>query len=144
MLSTLLACLLLWVFYLWSDRRRLLRIMDSSSTRKSPTKPRFINSQPNPGAQPTRSTSSRSKPIPPSTPRSEINFNALQKEVARRRKEGYKVSATTQNELYRLVRGDRGTVERLIKYGRARYPDRSEQWVWEKVIRDLERDRGYR
>ncbi|MBD1822904.1 hypothetical protein H6F51_10430 [Cyanobacteria bacterium FACHB-DQ100] len=50
----------------------------------------------------------------------------------------------TQNELYRLVQGDRRTVERLIKHGRERYPDKPEQWIWEKVIADLERDRGYR
>lgn len=51
------------------------------------------------------------------------------------------VSGTVQNKLYRLVKGDWKTAERLLQNIRRRNPTRSEQWVWEKVIWDLERDR---
>ncbi|GAP99129.1 hypothetical protein NIES2104_56870 [Leptolyngbya sp. NIES-2104] len=35
-------------------------------------------------------------------------------------------------------------IDRLLIHTRSRNPDRPEQWIWEKVICDLERDRGYR
>ncbi len=54
-----------------------------------------------------------------------------------------RVSAATQNQLYRLVH-DQQAVERLIEHTRSYNSGRSEQWIWEKVIHDLERDRGYR
>lgn len=198
MLSTLLACFLLWVLYLWLDRRRLLRVgslkrnpdikfSKSVSSGKSgrsaqsqrffgtvtPTssKPQFINSKPiseinrekrrakqvppdAPKKPPQKAGQPQPvqpvepvqeppqpeiKPAPPSKP--EINFDAIQRETAKRQENLRKVSPKTQNDLYRLVRGDRPTVDRLINHGRARYPDKSEQWIWEKTIADLERDR---
>ncbi|KAM3112876.1 hypothetical protein [Phormidesmis sp. 146-33] len=36
---------------------------------------------------------------------------------------------------------DRATAYRLFEEIRDRYPNRSEQWVWEKVKWDIERDR---
>lgn len=122
----------------------------------TPSKPKFLNSTPN--QKPTSSRNAQSQRFfdavtgqspPPrfesgSSPQPEINLNAIQRESVKRKEETRKVSVKTQNDLYRLVRGDRGTVERLIKYSRARYPDKSEQWIWEKAIQDLERDRGYR
>lgn len=49
-----------------------------------------------------------------------------------------------QQELYRLVYGDQAMADRLLKQARVRHPGKSEQWIWEKVVEDLERDRGYR
>ncbi|MCY6492202.1 hypothetical protein [Leptolyngbya sp. GGD] len=48
-----------------------------------------------------------------------------------------------QQRLYQLVYGDRAMAERLLRQARLRYPDRSEQWIWEKVVLDLERDRRW-
>ncbi|MGG6266298.1 hypothetical protein ACQ4M3_08880 [Leptolyngbya sp. AN03gr2] len=148
MLSTLFACLLIWVLYLWTDRRRLLRLVAphsgarsqqraftprSASSRKTPTQPRFINSQPNSGA---------TRPTQPPTP--QISFEQVRREAARRQRVRQGVSPHTEHDLYRLVRGDKAMVARLTEYERSRNPDRPEQWIWEKVIHDLERDRGYR
>jgi hypothetical protein len=33
-------------------------------------------------------------------------------------------------------------IERLLDIARRNSPDRSEQWYWEKILYDLERDRG--
>ncbi|NEO97985.1 MAG: hypothetical protein F6K58_04645 [Symploca sp. SIO2E9] len=40
-----------------------------------------------------------------------------------------------------LLNGDVSTAERLFDYVRLRYPGRSNSWVLEKVLYDLERDR---
>lgn len=47
-----------------------------------------------------------------------------------------------QPKLILLLNGDRQTAERLLRNARLRYPDKSEQWLFEKVIYDLTRDRA--
>ncbi|WP_059001220.1 hypothetical protein [Leptolyngbya sp. NIES-2104] len=198
MLSTLLACFLLWVLYLWFDRQRLIRFTHkpaptyqthrsstpkptkqkrnpryqrffdavTGQTRPQPTKPKFINSAPNsshtsqtsypqstpkppkeatPSPQPLQRSQPPTISRPPSSQhQSEINFDAIGREAARRRQDFAKVSSKTQYELYRLAHGDVKMIDRLLIHTRSRNPDRPEQWIWEKVICDLERDRGYR
>ncbi|MBF2003426.1 MAG: hypothetical protein IGS50_16060 [Synechococcales cyanobacterium C42_A2020_086] len=46
-----------------------------------------------------------------------------------------------RSRLLRELRGDRGAAERLLSHARLSYPGQSEQWYYEKVIYDLERDR---
>jgi hypothetical protein len=46
-----------------------------------------------------------------------------------------------QMKLIKLLHFDRAAAERLVESARAKYPDRNEKWIWEKVILDLERDR---
>jgi hypothetical protein len=50
------------------------------------------------------------------------------------------VNDRTRRKLMSLVR-DRATAERLLKLAREYNPKRSEQWCYEKVIYDIERDR---
>lgn len=50
------------------------------------------------------------------------------------------VNDQTRRKLMSLVR-DRATAERLLKLTREYNPQRSEQWCYEKVIYDIERDR---
>ncbi|NER37554.1 MAG: hypothetical protein F6J93_26925 [Oscillatoria sp. SIO1A7] len=50
-------------------------------------------------------------------------------------------SARLKRQLYNLVLGDMELADRLLASVRERYPNQSEDWYWEKVIRDLERDR---
>lgn len=52
-----------------------------------------------------------------------------------------RISARTQNQLFRLVQGDQELAVRLVDRVRRRNPDRPEQWCWEKAIWELERDR---
>ncbi|MBE9032820.1 hypothetical protein IQ266_24085 [filamentous cyanobacterium LEGE 11480] len=40
----------------------------------------------------------------------------------------------------RAARGDKRLAQRLIENAKLRYPDKSEQWYYEKVLYDLERD----
>jgi hypothetical protein len=52
-----------------------------------------------------------------------------------------KVDRQTHNKLMRLLGGNRQTIDRLVNQARIRNPHKSEQWYWEKVLYDLERDR---
>ncbi|NER37553.1 MAG: hypothetical protein F6J93_26920 [Oscillatoria sp. SIO1A7] len=50
-------------------------------------------------------------------------------------------SAKLKRQLSALVLGDMELADRLLASAREKYPNQSEDWYWEKVIRDLERDR---
>jgi uncharacterized protein YpmS len=52
------------------------------------------------------------------------------------------VDPETERRLHRMVQ-DRDAVTRLIAYTRKHYPGQAEQWIWEKAISQLERDRHY-
>jgi hypothetical protein len=41
-----------------------------------------------------------------------------------------------------LMNNDMQRIERLLDNARARTPGKSEQWYWEKILYDLERDHG--
>lgn len=51
-------------------------------------------------------------------------------------------SGKLQKKLLLLLNGDRKTATRLMKLAKARNPQRSVDWCAEKVIFDLQRDRG--
>lgn len=51
-------------------------------------------------------------------------------------------SRNLQIKLLRLLSGDRNTANRLIALAKTRNPDKSIDWCVEKVIFDLQRDRG--
>ncbi|PSB19301.1 hypothetical protein C7B65_12080 [Phormidesmis priestleyi ULC007] len=42
-----------------------------------------------------------------------------------------------------LLNGDTATAQRLFETARSRNPGESDQWCWEKVLWDLERDRRW-
>jgi len=46
-------------------------------------------------------------------------------------------------KLMRMLNGDRATANRLIEREKYKNPGRSENWYWEKVLFDLQRDRRY-
>jgi hypothetical protein len=46
-----------------------------------------------------------------------------------------------EDELVRLLNGDRTTANRLLTSTRRKHPNQSEQWCHEKALYDLERDR---
>jgi hypothetical protein len=50
--------------------------------------------------------------------------------------------ADIDRRLLRAVGGDRKLAKRLLDQARWRYPDKSERWYAEKVLYDLDRDRG--
>jgi hypothetical protein len=52
------------------------------------------------------------------------------------------VDPDTRRRTIVLAGHDMERVERLLATVRRNHPDRSEQWYWEKVLYDLERDRG--
>ncbi len=47
-----------------------------------------------------------------------------------------------RQRLFTLVQGNWSLAERLLASARQNYPGQSENWYWEKVIYDLERDRN--
>lgn len=51
------------------------------------------------------------------------------------------VTSKAQTQLLNLVNGDMQAANRLLEHTRKANPRQSEQWIWEKVIYDLERDR---
>ncbi|HBW88407.1 MAG TPA: hypothetical protein DEG17_05875 [Cyanobacteria bacterium UBA11149] len=48
-----------------------------------------------------------------------------------------------RRRLFPLVHGDWNLAERLLGLARKKHPGHSEDWYWEKVIYDLERDHRY-
>lgn len=61
--------------------------------------------------------------------------------VAERQSTTPHVSREVQNKLLSMVNGDSRMADRLLDHARKHNAHRTEQWVWEKVIYDLERDR---
>jgi hypothetical protein len=51
------------------------------------------------------------------------------------------VNAVTRRKLLKLLGNHQPTVNRLLQQAKLRNPGESEQWYWEKVLYDLERDR---
>lgn len=54
---------------------------------------------------------------------------------------GGKVAPQTRQKLLKLLGNHQPTVDRLVEQARWKNPGESEQWYWEKVLYDLERDR---
>ncbi len=54
------------------------------------------------------------------------------------------VSHSLQAKLLRLLHDDRGAARRLFSYASLKYPGKAANWYAEKIIYDLERDRGGR
>ena len=54
-----------------------------------------------------------------------------------------KLDRSLDRELLRLLGGDKKTALRLLRNARNNHPGKSYLWYHEKVIQDLERDRGY-
>ncbi len=52
-----------------------------------------------------------------------------------------KKSNEIAKSLYRRMHGDKKAIERLFVNAYRRNPDKSELWVWEKILSDLDRDR---
>jgi hypothetical protein len=51
------------------------------------------------------------------------------------------VDARVRNRTIALMNNDLERIERLLDNARQRTPGKSEQWYWEKILYDLERDR---
>jgi hypothetical protein len=54
---------------------------------------------------------------------------------------GGRVDGRTKAKLTRLLGGKQKVIDRLLSQCRIKYPGKPEQWYWEKVLYDLERDR---
>lgn len=48
-----------------------------------------------------------------------------------------------EQRLMQMLSGDEAAARRLIESEKVRHPGRSENWYWEKVIYNLERDRHF-
>jgi Zn-dependent protease len=54
-----------------------------------------------------------------------------------------KVHPETRKRTIAFAGYDKERIERLLNDVRRKNPDRSEQWYWEKILYDMERDRGF-
>lgn len=52
-----------------------------------------------------------------------------------------KASGGVPNDVLSLLQGDRGAADRLFRSVSVANPHQSGEWCWDKVVRDLERDR---
>jgi hypothetical protein len=52
-----------------------------------------------------------------------------------------KVTSQVRQKLLKLLGNNQATADRLIRQAKLRNPGEPEQWYWEKVLYDLERDR---
>ncbi|PSB56897.1 hypothetical protein [Chamaesiphon polymorphus] len=52
------------------------------------------------------------------------------------------VDPDTRRRAIVIAGHDMARIERLLDSARRSNPDRSEQWYWEKILYDMERDRG--
>lgn len=135
-----------------TDRKtRSPQRISAEPPRKPPSKPQFTNSrkisevnqakrQPT-GAEPPSIPPASVQPFPsedlPQTEEKPLPPLVLAKAVV----EPLRVRSITESRLLRLVNYDRQMAERLAESVRAKNPDKTEQWCWEKAIWDLERDR---
>jgi hypothetical protein len=53
------------------------------------------------------------------------------------------VNTETRNRAIAFAGYDKSRVERLLNSVRRNHPNKSEQWYWEKILYDMERDRGF-
>ncbi len=75
-------------------------------------------------------------------------YSSVEKTSSKSRPHGMSVNRIKPNQVnprikrrtIALLRNDLGAVERLLKHARQKYPGNSEQWYWEKILYDLERD----
>lgn len=140
MLSTILSLFLVWVIYLWLDRHRSIHLKPTKlpPPYKQPTKPQFINSK-------TTAEISREEQRAKNAPSNKPTHQKQQQPVIVTTEPDpttyRQVRVSTYNHLLRLVGHDLQMAKRLITHTRHKNPDKAEQWCWEKVIWDLERDR---
>jgi cytochrome c-type biogenesis protein CcmH/NrfG len=52
------------------------------------------------------------------------------------------VDERVRRQTIALMNNDMERIERLLENARQRTPGKSEQWYWEKILYDLERDHG--
>jgi hypothetical protein len=53
------------------------------------------------------------------------------------------VNPETRNRAIAFAGYDKSRIERLLASVRSHHPNKSEQWYWEKILYDMERDRGF-
>jgi Zn-dependent protease len=53
------------------------------------------------------------------------------------------VQSETRKRAIAFAEYDKKRIERLLNSARLKNPNRSEQWYWEKILYDMERDRGF-
>jgi hypothetical protein len=103
-----------------------------------------IENQQKPTRQPNsyKTTSTHRTRLPPLNPVTHLPSASNPLKLPKLSKHStLEVFESTEKRLYSLVGGNKKTATRLLESVRDRNPGRSEQWIWEKVIYDLERDR---
>ena len=72
----------------------------------------------------------------------EVKFNEFNEWLNEQQNDSNQPRWELRQRLFRMVQGDWNLAERLLNSARMNYPGQTEDWYWEKVIYDLERDRS--
>ena len=72
----------------------------------------------------------------------EAKFNEFNKWLNEQQNHSNQPRWELRQRLFTLVQGDWNLAERLLDSAKMNYPGQTEDWYWEKVIYDLERDRN--
>lgn len=67
----------------------------------------------------------------------------LWQQIRQQKKSQPKLDRSLEGKLLGMISGDKKVALRLLRHARRNNPGRSYLWYYEKVIRDLERDRRY-
>lgn len=86
----------------------------------------------------TEDLTSQPAQTPSCSPDATNSFRNVEKETQRSLP-----SLQLERKLINLLNGNRSAAERLLEQTRYKHPGHSENWYWEKVIYDLERDRRH-
>ncbi|HEY9833697.1 MAG TPA: hypothetical protein V6D26_24315 [Stenomitos sp.] len=72
----------------------------------------------------------------------EVKFNEFNEWLNEQQNDSNQPRWELRQRLFTLIQGDWNLAERLLNSARMNYPGQTEDWYWEKVIYDLERDRS--
>ena len=153
-----LGWLFIYLFYLVRNQHQQQQGITPHTKPKASrgqTQPKIVLAQaqppvPQPTAPPSPPTSllpappaAAPTPLPPRLQPVTTPATPLQSLISASKPSG-RVTFRTENKLLTLLHNDRGAAERLVGRAMSLHPGKPENWYWEKVIWDLERDRQQR
>lgn len=139
-----IAVVLTWLLYQEIQHQRHPQRARAASKR-APVPVSFLQ-QPHPSAvrrsSPPTVASPSAKPTPPVPSTLPAEFKAKAAAPSAKPVRPARQPSRSYPKLVRLLNGDRTAADRLVQAMLLKHPDRSEDWCYEKVVFDLERDRG--
>lgn len=118
-------------FYAMVERRRNKSPQSSSETSRTPSK------------QENQVSAQVTSPKPENKPQEQVKSPNRESKVEEKATSPNQINPETRNRAIALANYDKTRIERLLNFVRRNHPNQSEQWYWEKILYDMERDRGF-